>query len=417
MRILGFRTGRSLALLLVGSVLASCVAHGQSSRIDRKVHFNDTPYSARFYEKLLGDRVNVTAGSGSFHNVVTGVIFGVDGTIYECWARRHTYGELFWNNSSAARWTTYKVGSGGNLVWDANPQKRSYATKIYYPKTGELTTELWRGDHYAVTNTGHIQDTWPRALADACPDLEIPAHIRINEKQTSLRMDELRRQDPDAPIRNFQGSHLTAPGRTGLGRSGGRPTTTKAEVEAFLTAQNGNVLINVKGIGLTYVRDGAREELWRIGHWSMTDGFWEVVRTVDEAGEWMEVREGAKVRRRYPIGYPFPYLPTGHRHPAFQLTDAFLAKPYPRALPHMGEAYADRRFVFHPEGKFSVVDEAGELVEGPHFDGVWRWTKGKLEMTVRNDPAGPRSVGWRELASDLDMQPTIWTQYTPDRID
>ena len=117
----------------------------------------------------------------------------------------------------------------------------------------------------------------------------------------------------------------------------------------------------------------------------------------------------------YPMGYPFPFLPTGHRHPAFQLTDEFLAHPYPRALPFMGEAYADKRFVFHPEGKFSVVDEAGNLVEGPHFDGEWRWTRGTLEMAVREDPAGPRRVHWRTLAHRLGMKPAVWTPSTPDR--
>ena len=414
MKVLEVRCGRLVALVLAGALMASCVAHGKSGKVSRKVHFNDTPYSAAFYEKLLTNRVHITAGSGSFRNVVIGVVFGADGTIYECWARRHTYGELFWSGRSSARWAVYKAGSGGNLIWDVKPQKRSYTTKIYYPKTGELTTELWRGDHYAVVNKGHIQDTWPRALADACPSLNIPAHIQINEKQTSLRMDELRRQDPDAPIRNFPGSHLTSPGRTGLGASGGRPTTTKAEVEAFLEAQHGNVLINVKGIGLTYVRAGDREELWRIASGSMADGYWDVVRTTDEAGEWLEVREGAKVRRRYPIGYPFPYLPTGHRHPAFQITDAFLADPRPRELAFMGEAYADKRFVFHSEGRFSVVDEAGNLVDGPHFDGVWRWTRGRLEMTVRDDPAGTRSVGWRELAGDVDTPPKMWSRYSRD---
>jgi len=103
--------------------------------------------------------------------------------------------------------------------------------------------------------------------------------------------------------------------------------------------------------------------------------------------------------------------------PGSHLTDTLIRRPFPRSLPHMGEAYADKRFVFHSEGKFSVVDRNGDLVEGPHFDGVWRWTKGRLEMTVRDDPAGPRSIGWRELASDLDMQPTVWTRSTPDRIE
>ena len=240
--------------------------------------------------------------------------------------------------------------------------------------------------------------------------------MRVNEKQTSRKIKELRRQDPDAPIREFPGSHLTAPGRTGLASSGGRPTTTKGEVDSFLKAQEGNI---VKWVspgytwskpGYTYVRSGDREEFWRKGGWSLPDKYYDVTRSAD--GKWLTIGETT-----YPIGYPFPYLPTGHRHPAFQITDEFLARGQPRSLPHMGEGYADKRFVFHPKGRFSVVDEAGNLVEGPHFDGVWRWTKGNLEMTVRDDAAGPRSISWRELRLDLDFQPTAWTPNTPDKYD
>ena len=133
-------------------------------------------------------------------------------------------------------------------------------------------------------------------------------------------------------------------------------------------------------------------------------------------GDWLIVEVPGQPVFRYPVGYPVPVLPTGHRHAAFQLTDRLIGSAKPRSLPHMGEVYADKRFMFHTEGKFSVVDLNGDLVEGPHFDGVWRWTKGNLEMTIRDDPAGSRSIGWRELASDLDMQPTVWTRSTPDRI-
>ncbi|MCY4319313.1 MAG: hypothetical protein OXE76_09020 [Alphaproteobacteria bacterium] len=414
MKALAFRLS---ALLLAGAALAACTAQGQSGNLDPKVYFNHTPYSGRFYEALLSDRVNVLSGGGQFRNVVIGVVFGADGTVFQCAAGR-VEGKLFWWSNPNIRWGTYRRGDGGRLIWQQVGGERRRTTRFYDPKTGELSVEGWRKkkNAWVVVNRGQIQDTWPRALADACPNLKIPAHIRINEKQTSKKFDELRRQDPDAPIRNFPGSHLTAPGRTGLGASGNRPTTTKAEVEAFLEAQEGNVIVNSRGRDLTYVRVGDREELWRMGNYYRADGYLDVVRTMDEAGEWIEIHEethdGPKVWRRYPIGYPFPYLPTGHRHPAFQITDAWLAKPHPRSLAFMGEAYADKRFVFHPEGRFSVVDEAGNLVEGPHFDGVWRWTKGHLEMTVRDDRS--YSINWRELAVDVDPPPKMWSRYLRD---
>ncbi len=302
-----FTTGKMLALLLAAAALASCVAHGR--QLDRKMYVNHTPYSADFYRKLLSDRVFVYEGRRSYRNVVSGLVFGADGTVFECRAHRDPGNKkLSWYGWDTICWSRKWAGNGGELVWQRDPQRRRQVTLFYEPDTGGLSVENRRQLAWIVTNPGQIQDTWPHALAEACPDQDIPAHIRINEKQTSLRMDELRRQDPDAPIRNFPGAHLTAPGRTGLGRSGGRPTTTKAEVEAFLKAQHGNVLINGKKIGVTYVRSGDREEFWRIGEeYHMAEDFWDIVRVTDEVGEWIEIHDGPRVRRRYPMGYPFPY--------------------------------------------------------------------------------------------------------------
>ncbi len=418
------KIARSLSCLAAGALLASCVAHGAGGpgSIPRQPNF--TSHNVRFYEDLLSDRVFVFHNPHipRYRNVPHAVIFRADGRFLECIGKWLKAGKLHWVER-AYRWSIVRAGIGAVVQYEIGGKRKVYGHYFYNPETGAVSAEAlrahadWRRT-WTREGAGWVQDSLPRSLADGCPGLDLPAGMRINEKQTSQRLDELRRQDPDAPIRNFPGSHLTSPGRTGLGASGGRPTTTKAEVEAFLEAQQGNVLISTKRIGVTYVRAGDREELWRIGEeYHMADGFWDIVRTVDEAGELLEVREGVKVRRRYLIGYPFPYLPTGHRHPAFQLTDEFLARPYPRSLPFVGEAYADKRFVFHPKGKFSVVDEAGNLVEGPHFAGTWAWTKGNLEMTVRNDPAGPKRVHWRILAAELGMKPVMWTKHTPDRID
>ena len=418
------KIARSLSCLAAGFLLASCVTHSADGSGDIPQQGNYRPYDASFYENLLSDRVWIfrKPARRTYRNVPHFMIFRSDGQRLRCTGRWRTREKLDWTGDELARWSVQGKGPSAIVRYDYEKKKPTYGHFFYDPATGTLAVDLFRSNadwRRAWTRgaTGWVQDSMPRSLADACSGLDLPAGMRINEKQTSYRFDELRRQDPDAPIRNFPGSHLTAPGNTGLGASGGKPTTTKAEIEAFLEAQQGNVLVNAKRIGLTNVRAGDREELWRIGNAYMADGFWDLVRTTDEAGEWIEVREGAKVRRRYPIGYPFPYLPTGHRHPAFQLTDEFLARPYPRELRFMGEAYADKRFVFHTEGKFSVVDLNGDLVEGPHFDGVWRWTRGTLEMTVRDDPAGPRVVHWRTLAHQLEMKPVVWTQHTPDRID
>ena len=413
------KTARRLLCPIAGLLLASCVAHGAGGPGVIPDQGNYRSHSASFYEELLSGRVWIfrKPARRTYRNVPHFMIFRSDGRRLRCTGRWTTRYKLDYIGDELARWSIVRKGPGAVVRYDYENGKSTYGHFFYDSAIGTLGVDLLHGNATGWTRgaTGWVQDSLPRALADICPGFDLPDGMRINEKQTSLRMDDLRRQDPDAPIRNFPGSHLTAPGRTGLGASGGRPTTTKAEVEAFLAAQHGAVLINSKRIGFVYVRVEGREELWRIGNASMADGFWDIVRTKTAAGEWIEVREGSKVRRRYLIGYPFPYLPTGHRHPAFQLTDEFLANPYPRALPHMGEAYADKRFVFHPKGTFSVVDEAGNQVDGPHSDGLWRWTKGRLEMTVSDDPTGPRRVHWRTLAHRLGMKPTVWTPSTPDK--
>ena len=419
---------RLILIATVGLLLASCVAHGQpppgkflrtvpqefSHLPYWKIFRNHSSHSEQFFSFVFG-RVFVHEYFKA-RGVAIAMLVRDDGEIFLCnspygagTAHRLNRTKLsFETHSTGAAWAvTDKLGDGTRVL------------VFYEPGSGAFYTEglLNHPDPHkrrrAVIRSGWVQDSWPRAMADNCPDSKLPVGMAINEKQTSLRMDELRRQDPDAPIRNFPGSHLTAPGRTGLASSGGKPTTTKAEVEAYLAAQEGNIL-TWSGRYYVWTRSWDREELWRLPDRKGSGRFLNVVRSED--GSWMKIRFPTR-DQVYMVGYPFPYLPTGHRHPAFQLTDEFLARPYPRSLPFMGEAYADKRFVFSADGKFSVVDEAGNLVEGAHFDGAWRWTREMLEMTVRDDPAGPRTIGWRTLARQLGVKPVMWTPDMPDRID
>lgn len=413
----------SLSCLAAGVMLASCVAHGQQppmadlppevrSLPHWKVFRNHSSHSSEFFRKLLFGRVFVHEHAKA-PGIVNAEFVRNDGRTFLCfWDNVAREFRLQWaqlaienHSSGAERVVSFRGQVGRSLMFFDSQSGAMYVEALLAHKDPHKRRRLKRRD-------GWIQDSWPRALADACPNLKLPPHVRINEKQTSRKLDELRRQDPDAPIRNFPGSHVTAPGRTGLARSGGKPTTTAAEVEAFLAAQEGNI-VTWNGHGWVWVRSGNREEVWRVqGGPTYGERFFDVVRSDD----------GSRVTIQFPtrdfvymVGYPFPYLPTGHRHPAFQLTDELIARPSPRALPFMGEAYADKRFVFHPEGKFSVVDEAGNLVKGPHFDGTWRWTRQALEMTVRDDPAGFQRIHWRSLAHQLGMKPSVWTPSTPDR--
>ena len=401
------RAGRALALVLVSAALSSCMAHGQGEQLDPKIYVNYTPYGEGFYRQLMTGRVKVFAGTGRFRNSVGGLIYGADGTALECFARRRMDNKLHWIGETSRLWSLDRKRSGVVTEWDKGGDYKRYASKFYNSDTGAFSVEILQNGTWFLSNPGQIQDTWPRALADACPNLKLPAHIRINEKQTSLKFDELRRQDPDAPIRHFPGSHLTAPGRTGLGASGGRPTTMREEVSAFLHAQEGQVVTSPSGAGYVFGLDGGVNEVWKLAD----DGSISKVGRFRDEGDWMFVEVPGQPVLKYPVGYPVPILPTGHRHAAWQLTDELIGKGEPVRLPWMGERYADHRFLFHD--RTLTVVAPGET----YLAGRWRWTKGRLQVTVDGEEQHAGSIAWRDLARELGVTPAVWTPGTPDRID
>lgn len=411
--------GKALALVLTGAALTSCTAQGQhvpkpvlpelADLPHWKVFRNYSSHNAAFFERLMFGRAFIFERP-SQPDVVEGQIVSDNGSVFWCSKGKASrtyslalYGLTFEMRAGAAR--TLRRGGG------------TYRSLIFFdPDSGTLREEYLASHdnphkrHWVNFRSGWVQDSWPRVLADACPMAALAAGMAINEKQTSRNLDELRRQDPNAPIRNFPGSHLTAPGLTGLGASGGRPTTTKEEVRRFLIAQAGNVIISAAGDGHVFSYAGGGNEVWRLGE----DGGIAQVGEVREEGDWLIVEVPGQPVLRYPVGYPVPVLPTGHRYAAFQLTDHLVAGAKAHALGFMGEAYADRRFVFIGNGVLSVVDRQGELAAGAGFEGTWRWTAGRLEIRVAGDGEA-RSIAWRDLAAELGVTPSVWTPSTPDR--
>ena len=240
----------------VALLLASCVTHGQSQPREFlqtmpaefsglpywKVFRNHSSHSESFFRNLTFGRVFVHEYFRA-PGVAIAMLLRDDGEIFLCnspygtGATRLNGTKLsFETRSPGATWT--QTDKLGDVI----------RTLVFYdPDSGGFHTESLRkhpDPHKrlrGVIRSGWVQDSWPRAMADKCPKLELPANMRVNEKQTSRKMKELRRQDPAAPIRDFPGSHLTAPGRTGLASSDGRPTTTKGEVDSFLEAQEGTL--------------------------------------------------------------------------------------------------------------------------------------------------------------------------------
>ena len=74
----------------------------------------------------------------------------------------------------------------------------------------------------------------------------------------------------------------------------------------------------------------------------------------------------------------------------------------------MGERYAGYRFLFHDK-TLTIIGPGEE-----YFTGRWRWTKGRLQVTVDGEEEHAQSIGWRELARALGVEPRIWTLATPN---
>ena len=408
-------TRRALALVLAGAALSSCMAHGQPRNIGIDTHPNFVSHNKAFFDSLLSGRAWILEGvyHPNYRNIVRGFVFAKDGSRIGCLAYKKKNGDPLWLAQRGVKWElTERAKLVGAVVRNSydDGRKPRHLPLFYDPSTGTLAGEIVRhetsGKQYWIrSSAGHVQDSWPRALADACPGVKLPPGMAINERQTSLRMDELRRQDPAAPVRNFPGSHLTAPGRTGLGASRGAPTTTREEAWAFMQSQEGYVVTSPRGDGYVMVLDGGRNEVWRLAD----DGSVAKVGRLRDEGDWIFIEIPDQAVFKYSVGYPVPVLPTGHRHAAWQLTDELIARAESVPLSWMGERYASHRFLFHD--KTLTIIAPGEN----YLTGRWAWTKGRLVVRVEGDEENVNSIGWRELAGELGVQPALWTPSTPDR--
>ncbi len=264
---------------------------------------------------------------------------------------------------------------------------------FYEPVTGRLRAETHVNGRWQHLGDGWVQDTWPRVMLDACPNL--PAPLPVNEAQTAHLFAELEAQDPSAPIRDFPGSEFRAPGATGLGASDGRPTIAPEKIAAFLRASHGTVLLNPRGLRRVLVLLDGREELWAVGDDDSVLKVGHLEWSADGAAFGMRWETGESPKRRYPVGYPMPYVPTGERFAAFRLGD-WLAEQPRVTLPYMGREVG---FRFRPDGTL----EAGRT-DGGTAPGTWRWSRGSLEIRI----PGVKDVAtyeWQALAALVGWPP------------
>ncbi|MCP4537538.1 MAG: hypothetical protein GY832_10360, partial [Chloroflexi bacterium] len=171
-------------------------------------------YDPQTFSHLLSDQVWVfkmkSRGDGSGDEIIRADYFSPDGRMQGCWLYKdkHVEDPGFWMLRSEEDYLTL-LGMGYNKTFDTTT-KKGWVPLFYDPKTGRFHNKTWQGGRWYVARNGWVQSTWPRSMKDACPGLELPEHLQINEKQTSLIMDEVRAQDPAAPIKNF-GGHTPAP--------------------------------------------------------------------------------------------------------------------------------------------------------------------------------------------------------------
>ena len=402
---------RGLAVLLSCTLLAACVTSGHQAvrqttvvKENAKLFRNYSSHSPQFFEELFAGRAFIHEHA-SLPGVVRGEVYRRDGTLWRCYYHseagkhvRHTTESWSIETHAGATRTITVKGKAGRSV------------PLYAAAGGALRLEFFhrgsKGVHdmaWAELGAGWVQDSWPRLLADACPRIELPAGMPVNEKQTSTRIAEMARQDPDAPVRNAPGSGLTAPGRTGLVGTNWGPTTTREEVLAFMQDQIGNVMLSPRGNGYVYTEGwDADGEVWRLDE----DGRITDIGSlhIGDAGtgqDWIVTKAPGHPDFHYPMGYPFPMLPTGHRHAAFQLTDRLIEAGEPVVLPWMPSEWKD--FTFLADGKVRVRRADG----GPDRVGRWVWTKGRLWLDIGGNREAPL---WTEVAEQLGMEkPKLWT--------
>ena len=397
------RAGRTM----VGLAAAALMAAGAAEASAQSGPFNYSSHDAAFFSGLLTDRVWVLERPNSAHAGDRGLIWGIhhaaDGTARACIHLDGTWQARVdrWRVVSSPRFRALYNYHDAGTAPDPGHVK-GHVPIFYDPETGRLHSESVGGSAWFVLSLGWVQESWPQALKQACPDLDLPAVLPVNAKQTSVLMEEAVAQDLDAALRAWPGSGLLAPGSTGLALAAGGPTVTADELGRFLAANHGHVLESPAGVRLVLVLGSEGDELWRLdAEGEVSDTALLLPAADGEQGrspvagsspagivvQWERLPQ----RQEYRVGDPFPLRPTGVRHEAFVLTDSLVAAGVPVDLPFGEGGNVALRFA---EG--GIV--AAQSVEGSEIGGRWWWSRGQLHVAL-DGIAEATAWPWRGLAA------------------
>ena len=388
---------------MLGLAAAALVAAGAGEASAQSGPPNYSSHDASFFLGLLTDRVWVlerpNSSQAGDRDLIWGIHHAADGTARACihldgvWQARVDR----WRVVSSPRFRALYNYHDAGTAPDPGHVK-GHVPIFYDPWTGRLHSESVGGSAWFVLSLGWVQESWPQALKEACPDLDLPAGLPVNAKQASAFMEEAVAQDPDAAVGAHPGSELRAPGSTGLAMAGGSPTVTAAELGRFLAANDGYVLESPAGIGMVLVLGAERDELWRLDERGDVADTAVLLASADGAGivaQW----ERLPRRLEYRLGDPFPLQPTGERYGAFVLTDRLLAADRPVTLP-----LGDRGGVAVRFGDGGTA--TAEAADGSGIGGRWWWSRGHLHASL-DGVAETYAWPWRDLAAWQQRLPVI----------
>ena len=384
---------------MLGLATAAFMASGAAEATAQSGPVNYSSHDATFFSELLTNRVwlyeRPNAAEAADRGLVWGVHHAADGTAMACihldgaWQARTGR----WRVVPSPRFRVlYNYQDAGSEPDPAHV--KGHVPIFYEPDTGRLHSESVGPAGWFVLSLGWVQESWPQALREACPDIELPVGLPVNAKQTSALMEEAVAQDPGAAIRevpgssDVPGSHLRAPGTTGLAMAAGTPTVTAAELLRFLAANDGHVLESPAGERLVLALGAERDELWRLD----ADG------NVADTAVLLPAADGTRIaaqwerlprRLEYRLGDPFPLQPTGERYGAMAFADRAVASGRKVALPFGDQGGIALRFL-----KGGVV--TAEDIHGGTTSGRWRWSRGQLQVSL-DGLSETLAWSWRDL--------------------
>ena len=358
---------------------------------------NLSSHSASFFESLLAGRVWVLERPNSSRaedrSKVWAHYHAPDGTLLAC---AHLGGAYA---AATARWRVVPSRTFRALYNYLEPgaapdpgRRRGHTPIFHNPETGGLHNETLSGMAWRVASRGWVQESWPRAMKDVCPELALPAGVPVNERQTSTAFETMMAQDVAAAVRNAPGSHLRGPGATGIAAAQGRTLLGAEPLGRFLEENDGFVLTDTAGARHVLVLGAEGDELWLLGE----DG------TVADTGMLVPSSDGTEItvhythlpiRPRYRIGDALPFLPTAERYSAMRMTDRLAAEGTPVVLPFPERSETVVRLV--ADGTLTAQDGGAETVSG-----TWRWSRGELLVTLEGRQA---RYPWRVFAAQTGL--------------